>query len=104
MTVAVVLTPTARGHVQRIDAWWRADRLSSPDLFSQELAAALAVLEQAPRIGRPYADAGIPDVRRVVLRSSRFHVYYSFDEGVVAILAVWSGLRGSGPPLGGEPD
>jgi len=35
----------------------------------------------------------------VLLRSTRYHVYYVIGDEVVRILAVWSALRGRQPAL-----
>jgi hypothetical protein len=43
---------------------------------------------------------GLP-VRRVLLRKTRTHVYYSVDEDaeLVTVLAVWGAPKGRGPKL-----
>ena len=99
MAHPVVLTEEARDQVRAVRAWWRQHRPAAPTLFADELAAALRRLSAAPSIGRGYSAPGLPGVRRVPLRVSRYHVYYAFDGDVVAVLAVWSSLRGHGPPL-----
>ena len=102
MTVRVILTRNAHAHVQRIDDWWRANRLASPDLFAQELAGAIEALEEAPSIGSTFAHPRVRGLRRVLLRATRFHVYYVVDGDTVAVMAVWSCLRGGVPDLGGQ--
>ena len=99
MTVHVVVTPEAFQQALPIDTWWQTERTAAPQLFSQELSAALALLGTLPPAGRGYPHPTVPDVRRVLLRSSRYHVYYTIHEDAVIILAVWSAVRGSGPDL-----
>ena len=36
---------------------------------------------------------------RVPLHRTRFHIYYVQREDVVVVVAVWSAVRGEGPPL-----
>jgi plasmid stabilization system protein ParE len=62
--------------VEQIDAWWQANRPAAPDLFLEELAAALALLVDAPGIGTPYAHRKIRGVRRLHLARTRYHLYY----------------------------
>ena len=75
MTVRIVLTPEAEEHVRTVNAWWRRERSAAPDLFSEELAAAFALFRGAPQAGRRYSHPTVPEIRRVLLRSSRYHVY-----------------------------
>ena len=59
------------------------------------------LLCEAPTIGSVYATLdGIP-VRRVLLRKTRAHLYYSVDDGaeLVKVLAVWGAPKGRGPSL-----
>ena len=99
MTTRVVVTPEAYQQALTINTWWRAERTAAPQLFSQELADALDLIGSVPQAGRRYPHLTLPDVRRVLLRSSRYHVYYKTHEDAVIILAVWSAIRGSGPEL-----
>lgn len=99
MTVRIVVAPEAEQQVRTIEAWWRKERPAAPSLFVEELAAAFALLGEAPQAGRRYKHPTLSDVRRILLRSSRYHVYYRIHESNVVVLAVWSGVRGSGPEL-----
>jgi len=63
------------------------------------LREAFDLLAASPRIGTPYPSATVPHARRLALRRTRFHVYYEIgDDQDVIVLAVWSALRGHGPP------
>jgi plasmid stabilization system protein ParE len=99
MTVRIVVTPEAEEQARAIDTWWRKERPAAPGLFTEELAAAFALLGDAPEAGRRYPHSTVSDVRRILLRSSRYHVYYRLLENEVVVLAVWSGVRGAGPEL-----
>ncbi|MEM7244424.1 MAG: type II toxin-antitoxin system RelE/ParE family toxin [Acidobacteriota bacterium] len=99
MTVRVGLAKRAARQVREIDTWWRENRPAAADLFSEEFAAALAAIEGAPQLGQSVPHATAPDVRRVLLRATRHHVYYVFAGEVVRVLSVWSCLRGTGPDL-----
>ena len=99
MTARVVVPPEVQAQIDGIDAWWCEHRPRAPELFLQELAAGCELLAGAPRIGRKYPHPKLRNVRRVLLRSTRYHVYYKVYENDVVLLAVWSGLRGSGPDL-----
>ncbi len=95
----VLTTLLATEQIIAIDAWWRANRRASPDLFIDELADAFQLLEVAPTLGSPWKEASTPDVRRVLLRTTRYHVYYEIDGTNVVVLAVWSAIRGRGPSI-----
>ena len=97
----LLVTPEAGRHIDTVDLWWREKRTAAPDLFAQELAAALELIRSSPGIGRRKRHGSIPGLRRVLLRATRYHVYYapSGDGGTVFILAVWSAVRGRLPKL-----
>lgn len=100
--MALLITASeADAQIERIDAWWRANRPAAPGLFGSELAGAFALLEDAPDIGHRYRRRGIPGVRRFLLPGTKYHVYYIHDEraDMVIVLAVWSAVRGRGPRL-----
>lgn len=99
MTPRVVVTPEAAEQIRIIDSWWRRERPAAPRLFSEEFAGALVLIAGAPVAGRLYPHATVSEVRRVLLRSSRYHVYYKIHKDDAIILAVWSAVRGSGPEL-----
>lgn len=50
-----------------------------------------------PGAGTLYPEARIAALRRLYLRSTSSHLYYTFDRDVVVILAFWHARRGSGP-------
>ncbi len=96
----VLTTPQADLQILEIDAWWRDNRDKAPDLFEEELALAFRMLAVAPGAGRtyPHADAR---VRRVLLRSTRNHVYYVERDDCVLVVAVWGAVKAAGPDLRG---
>lgn len=98
--MSVRTTAVADEQIVAIDDWWREHRQASPDLFTDELADTFALPAAAPQLGRPYGATDVPGARRVLMRATRFHVYYvpEGDEDVV-VLAVWSAVRGRGPRL-----
>ena len=78
-----------------------AKRPSAEDLFDRELSDTLSLIGEVPDIGHRYRRARIPGLRRMLLKRSRYHVYYVHDEKqqAVVVLAVWSAVRGRGPSL-----
>ncbi len=101
MILPVITTPEADSQIRGIDDWWREHRRASPDLFLDELANAFDILARAPQIGRRYRRSPVPGTRRLLLRATRYHVYYVQREREVMVLAVWHGERRAGPPLTG---
>jgi len=92
-------TPEADAQIRTIDDWWRSNRLAAPDLFVDELAACFDVIGHAPHVGRLYRQSPIAGARRLLLKGTRYHVYYVARADEVRVLAVWNARRGVGPPL-----
>lgn len=99
MNLPVVTTPEADAQIRAIDQWWRENRRASPHLFVDELSKSFEFLSRAPHIGRLYRRSPIVGIRRLLLRASRYHVYYFPAENEVTVLAVWHAERGGGPQL-----
>lgn len=99
MSLPLTTTPEADAQIRTIDEWWRENRRASPSLFFDELSVGFEIIARAPHIGRPYRRSPVPGTRRILLRRTRYHVYYVPGEREVTILAVWHGERGVGPPL-----
>ncbi len=95
------LAPRAEAQIRSISEWWRAHRPAAPRVFAEELASALDLAVKAPMVGIPYAERRGVTIRRLLLRRSSYHVYFSYDReaDVVAVRAVWHAARGMGPPL-----
>lgn len=65
------------------------------------MAEAIRQLADAPRSGSPYAAPRPAGTRRLLLRKSGYHVYYTVDDhrAVVTIRAIWHAARGRPPQL-----
>jgi plasmid stabilization system protein ParE len=96
-----IVTPEADAQIQDIETWWQAHRTAAPDLFREELAEAFLTIRTLPHMGRSVRHPIVKGIRRVLLRESRYPAYYVTHADTVFILAVWSAVRGSGPPLSG---
>jgi plasmid stabilization system protein ParE len=94
------LTPRALLEAKRLKTWWRKNRPAAPDLFEEELDAALERIVAVPGIGAAYdrEDLEVP-VRRVLLPKTKNHVYYAATPGEIVVLSVWGAPRGRGPKL-----
>jgi plasmid stabilization system protein ParE len=99
VTLPVRTTPEAEAQIRDIDAWWRENRRVAPDLFLEELSAAFGMIADAPQIGRLYRLSPVLETRRVLLKKTRYHVYYVPRANELRVLAVWHAQRGVGPPL-----
>ena len=95
-----VVTPDGvETQIEAVDLWWRENRPAAPGLFVEELAACFDLLERLPHVGRRYAHHEARGLRRVLLRSTGYHVYYVVRGEVIIVVAVWNALRGAGPDL-----
>jgi plasmid stabilization system protein ParE len=99
VSLPVRTTPEVDAQILAVDDWWRRNRPASPNLFAEELAASFEVVGHTPNIGRLYRPSPVPETRRVLLKGTRYHVYYVQRADHVRVLAVWHGQRGVGPPL-----
>ncbi len=97
----VVFTATATAHVETIQAWWQEERAASSMLFVDELSDSVDRLRRLPQTGAHYSSTAVPNLRRVALTRSRYHLYYTVhsERSEVIIRAVWHSARGSGPQL-----
>ena len=95
------VAPRAEAQIRRISEWWRANRPAAPELFARELAHALEAIVETPMLGVRYAERQGVTIRRVLLRKSGYHAYFSYDPDadVASVRAVWHAARGVGPPL-----
>ena len=93
MTIRV--TDEAITHLREIRAWWREH--GDVAVFDADLDAAVEQLLSAPRSGSPYPRR--LGIRRILLRRTRYHLYYSVDGDEVLVRAVWHAVRGRDPAL-----
>ena len=97
MPLPIRVVPRAERQIVAIHRWWSEERPANPGLFRDELGAAFDLIGTAPAAGKRYPDSPIANVRRVLLRSTRYHVYYQAKNDEVIVLAVWHTARGNGP-------
>jgi plasmid stabilization system protein ParE len=98
--VRVVFHPRAVDDVARVDAWWKANRLAATALFQQELDEVLGALVRTPTLGAlAPSDDELRDVRRALMKRTRYHLYYRILGDTLEVLAIWHSARGDGPEL-----
>ena len=69
------------------------------EIFVTELEQALKVLTVLPGAGTPYPYAEVAGLRRMYLRKTACHIYYTFDEHEVIVRALWGAKRDRGPMI-----
>ena len=74
--VRLEIAPRAALDAERAARWWRANRPAATELFEEELAEVLGQLRAAPAVGVVYRAASGREHRRLLMRGTRFHVYY----------------------------
>jgi plasmid stabilization system protein ParE len=101
VTLPVKVTAEAEEMASAADAWWRENRPAAMELFAGELARALEILAEQPRIGCRYSAYRDREVRRLLLRKTRYHIYYVHRPECeeVVVVAVWSAVKGRPPTL-----
>lgn len=95
----VELSPEALEHAKAIRIWWIENRTAAPNLFVDELSAAIRKLGIAPHAGARYGAEDLREMRRILMMRTRYHVYYTVDDEaqLVRIHAIWHTSRGQGP-------
>ena len=86
---------------KRIKTWWRRNRLDAPDLFEQELDAALEQIRARPNsVGTLYEQGDLETpVRRVFLRKTQNYVYFAIEGDEIVVISVWGAPKEHGPKL-----
>lgn len=97
MNPPLIISKRAQREIERIDRRWIETRPAAPDLFFSELREMLLLLRENPELGVLYPPK--PDVRRILLRSSLYHIYYEVLKNQVSVVCVWSAVRGRAPNL-----
>lgn len=95
----LVFHPRAVDDASRIHEWWRANRKAAPSLFRDELEEILEALAQTPTLGAAALDEELRDVRRALMKRTRYHIYYRVLGDTLEVLAIWHTARGQGPGL-----
>jgi len=54
---------------------------------------------RAPTVGQRHPSDALPDVCRIGMQRTRFHLYYVVRDDSLVVVAVWSAVRGHGPTL-----
>jgi plasmid stabilization system protein ParE len=98
LSFRIEFTEDATEQAERAATWWRANRLTSPDLFDIELAYSLDLLTQMPPLGQVYADIEGKPVRKVRLPRTGYAIFFTLEDDLVTVHALWHSARGSGPP------
>jgi plasmid stabilization system protein ParE len=95
----VRLAPRALSEAERLKTWWLKNRPLAPDLFDEEIAAAIERIGAAPGLGAIYPSSFGRIVRRVLMPRTENHVYYVVHENEAVVLSVWGAPRAKGPKL-----
>ena len=100
MKFRVIFGPEAQEHLTEVVRGVKAERRGDLSLLRRELQSAAAMLTELPAAGSPYLLARQAGVRRLLLRKSRYHLYYRVDreQEKIQILALWHTSRRR-PPL-----
>jgi len=102
--VKVRFAPFAQQRARHIKTWWQNHRPAAEVTFDQELedlTRRLASMSSRSPLGVIDGDKHGQSIRRVLLRKSQQHVYYSIDEATdtVIVRMIWGAQRGQRPKL-----
>ena len=96
----VLFADIARGQLRAAKTWW-IDNDRPLETLVDEIEQAVRFLAWMPGAGTLYSQAGITGLRRLYLRRTSSHLYYTFTQDAVMIRAFWHARRGYGPFLQG---
>ena len=94
----VRFTETARDHISLERTWWLKNR-DHQALFAAEFEHAVRLLTNLPGAGTLYPGTSTAGLRRLFLRTLNCHLYYTFDDRAVIVLALWGASREHGPSI-----
>src|SRR5689334_17227264 len=75
-TYAVSIAPQADAEIKKASEWWRENRPKAPGLLRDEVGRALLLIADHPESGRRVWNRKFGSARFVVLRRSRYVLYY----------------------------
>lgn len=94
------ISKRARLRAEKIDERWRSEA-DYPNLFAEELHARLVQLAETPQIGSSWSTERRPNLKRLLLEKTQYHVYFEVDEPKqeIRVLTIWGARRGRTPRL-----
>lgn len=101
MSLRLEVSDRAAAEIRAAADWWAENRLLAPDLFADEVEHAFALMRALPGIGEPVEHPRLPNLRRLLLTGTRYHLYYrlSNEQQSVEVLGLWHTARGREPHL-----
>lgn len=99
MALGILFKARARREIEAAAAWWSANREAAAGALRRDVEAGLAILIEQPGIGTKVETGRSPQVRRLLLGRTRYHLYYRVRGNTVEVLALWHSSRGNGPSV-----
>jgi plasmid stabilization system protein ParE len=101
MTRSYLVAPEAERQILDALIWWHENRPKAPGLLEEEIERAIALAVAQPEAGACASSSRFQNLRRVLLRKTRYHLYYMHDlvQDEIHIVGFWHGERGAPPPL-----
>jgi plasmid stabilization system protein ParE len=95
MSIPVRYTTHAADLVLELELWWRANVQSDPNRISEELQAALELLQQHPLAGKRHNNRQIQGARKLLLTGIQYYLYYTYDPNgpLIEVCSIWNTKR-----------
>ena len=99
--LSIEVSDLAKAQIRAAEEWWRANRPAAPNAIREELERASRLIAVQPGVGARARNLSLVGVRRLLLATIRYHLYYrvATDPDRIEVLAFWHSSRGSAPPL-----
>lgn len=99
MSRRITVSPQAIRQIDTALQWWTDNRSGVPGLLASEIETAFGRLQLHPTAGEQVRSRHGGSIRRLILRRSRYWLYYFVSENEIEVLALWHQNRGVLPPL-----
>jgi plasmid stabilization system protein ParE len=99
--LSIEVSDLAKAQIRAAEEWWRANRPAAPNAIREELERASRLIAVQPGVGARARNLSLVGVRRLLLATIRYHLYYrvATDPDRIEVLEFWHSSRGSAPTV-----
>lgn len=99
MALRIVFKARARREIETAAAWWSANREAARGAVRKDVEDGVRVLIEQPGIGIKVETGRAPQVRRLLLDRTKYHLYYRVRGDALEVLSLWHSSRERGPSV-----
>ncbi|HVR41569.1 MAG TPA: type II toxin-antitoxin system RelE/ParE family toxin [Thermoanaerobaculia bacterium] len=95
----IVITRRAARQIEVARAWWYKHRHKAIFALDDEIEEAIAKIADTPHMAPVARDIRMKGVRRMLLQTTQYHVYYREKFDAIEVVAFWHASRGTPPRI-----